>query len=516
MKIRIVGCILLLTSLSFISRNASSQILAEKKMIAVPAEVIVDKIRGGMLGQILGNLNGIPHEFKYYDKPGEVETYTPALPDGAKTDDDTDFEWVYIYHMQKNRTVLIPYDELKDFWISSINRSIWNSNRYARYLMDLGIRPPLTGNVVFNPWAEFNVSGQFLCETFGLLAPAMPQTAAKIGLHYTLVAINQEPAQTTQLFTSMISTAFMESDIQKIIDAGIASLDPNSIMIQIIADVRKWYTDNPQDYKETHRLIHSKYELDDARTRNQNGTELNTAAIIAALLYGNGDFAESLRYAFNFGYDADCNAATVGTIMGTVYGYRRMLSEGWKIVDRYENTTRDNMPMDETITSFADRLIELFEIVNQENGGSKYVLDKTLVYTIPVEEPASVIQLYSSADQKELLIKHYEKDILAGLLEGSRRERARSAYMAVCLDTNASLAKKYPKQWKQASFDLSGYWKVMSNVFHGANFKSMMILQDKFIAAGFSGLANPPKAQDLYDDPEPWKDPETLYGQKKK
>ena len=30
---------------------------------------------------------------KYIDEPGNVQEYTPALPDGAWTDDDTDIEW---------------------------------------------------------------------------------------------------------------------------------------------------------------------------------------------------------------------------------------------------------------------------------------------------------------------------------------------------------------------------------------------------------------------------------------
>ena len=67
----------------------------------IPHEVLLDKVRGGLLGQIIGNLNGIPHEFKYNDEPGNVTGYIPALPDGAYTDDDTDIEWVYVYNMQK-------------------------------------------------------------------------------------------------------------------------------------------------------------------------------------------------------------------------------------------------------------------------------------------------------------------------------------------------------------------------------------------------------------------------------
>lgn len=492
-----------------------AQVKGEKKMITVPAEVIVDKIRGGLVGQIIGNMNGMIHEFKYYENPGGVKTYTPSLAQGAETDDDTDFEWVYIYNMQKERTALLPYEAINTLWTKSINRGIWCSNRYARYLMDLGIQPPLTGNVVLNPWAEFNVSGQFLCETFGLVAPYMPQTAAKIGLHYTRVAIEQEPAQTTQLFTTMISSAFMESDINKLLDAGLASLDPNSIMVQIIADVRQWHKENPSSFAETHRLIHSKYELKDALMRNRNGSELNTAVIIAAFLYGNGDFAETIRHAMNFGYDADCNTATLGTIMGTVYGYRQLMGQGWQIKDRYRNTKRDNMPMDETMTSFADRIIELFEMVNHENGGRKYISGNVVVYDIPVEKPASVIKLYSPEEQRLILIKQFEKEIVAHLHEGTRQEKARAAYMAVCMDLNTALSNKYPRHWKEACFALSGYWKVINNIFHGDDFIAIQNLRDKFASEGFGNLK---KAEDqvLYMDMETWKDPKILYSSERK
>ena len=181
----------------------SAQTRAEETrgpVVCMSAEQLRDKIRGGLLGQMLGNLNGLPHEFKYIKEPGNVTTYTPALPRGARTDDDTDFEWVYIVEMQRRGTVYLSPGQIAELWRSRINRRIWCSNQYARQLMDLGLEPPLTGRVALNPWAEFNISGQFLCETFGLLAPAMPQTAARIGLNYTTVAIDMEPAQTTQLF----------------------------------------------------------------------------------------------------------------------------------------------------------------------------------------------------------------------------------------------------------------------------------------------------------------------------
>lgn len=36
------------------------------------AEDLEDRIRGGLLGQLLGNLNRLRHEMKYIDKPGNV------------------------------------------------------------------------------------------------------------------------------------------------------------------------------------------------------------------------------------------------------------------------------------------------------------------------------------------------------------------------------------------------------------------------------------------------------------
>lgn len=488
-----------------------AQTTTQKKMITLPAEMVVDKIRGGILGMMIGNMNGWPYEFKSYGKYGDVKTYIPALPEGAQTDDDTDFEWVYIYNMQKTRNAYLPYNEISNYWKSSINDGIWCANRYARYLMDLGIQPPMTGSVVLNPWAEFNVSGQFISESFGLVAPAMPQTAAKIGLHYTKVAIDNEPAQSTQLFTTMISTAFLESDINKIVDAGVASLDSNSIIIQVISNVRKWHSQNLDNPNETLRLLHEKYVLNDALVRNQNGSVLNTGVIIASLFYGNGNFSETIKHSMNFGYDADCNAATLGTMIGTIYGHRRILNEGWNIVDRYKNTKRANMPMDETINSFSDRVVDVFEMVNEENGGSKSVVNNVVVYNIPSEKPGSVYKLLTYDEGRLALKNDVVKDIVTNLVSGNRQDMARAAYLAVSLDLAKDLKKKYPIQWKEACYDLSGYWKVISNIFQSDGFKSLVELKEKFISVGFIPLDKAPKADAIYNDMEAWKDPRKLY-----
>jgi hypothetical protein len=451
----------------------------------IAASQLRDKIRGGLLGQILGNLNGLAHEMRYIEEPGSVESYVPALPQGAHTDDDTDFEWVYIVEMQHRNAIYLSPRQISELWKARINRRIWCSNQYARQLMEIGLEPPLTGRTVLNPWADFNISGQFLCETFGLLAPAMPQTGGRIALNYTTVAIDLEPAQTTQMFTAMIAMAFIESDINRILDAGLAAVDRRSQLIEIVEDVRHWHSENPDDWRTTRRLLKEKYSLFHGAMRDRNGYELNTGATIAALLYGQGDFAETLLTAFNFGWDADNTAATAGTIVGVTKGYRWMMSQGWQIVDRYQNTTRDEMPEDETITSFADRLVDLAEKVILDNGGRRELVNGKLIYRIVVEPPRCVMPLPNVGEQSANMREALSGVIKDGIVNSEHpRDQARAAYLAICLDSAEEFQQQHPENWKRALQALADFENVVQAIYYYTDVPGGEALRRRALAAG--------------------------------
>lgn len=452
--------------------------------VVLSADDLRDKIRGGLLGQILGNLNGIPHEMKYIHEPGSVENYIPSLPEGARTDDDTDFEWVYIIEMQRQNEIFLPSSEIARLWRERINRRIWCSNQYARQLMDIGLEPPLTGNVLLNPWAEFNISGQFLCETFGLLGPVMPQTASKIGLNYTRVAIDGEPAQTTQLFNTMIATAFVTDDIEEILNAGLTAIDTKSELVPLIQDVRQWHAQHPKDWRACRMKLRDKYSQVDGKMRDKNGYELNTGSTIAALLYGKGDLAMTLQMAFNFGWDCDNTAATSGTIIGVTKGYKWMLAQGWQIVDRYKNTTRDNMPMDETITSFADRLIDLAERVILDNGGERVYEKGQVVYHIPQEKSAVVSPFLDNSDLANQMRIDLGDQIANDLQSSDSKTQARAAYLAICLELDQQMKKKGKKDWNQALTSLQSFDQIPQVLFYHSPVPAAKALQDKALAAG--------------------------------
>jgi ADP-ribosylglycohydrolase len=460
--------------------------------VTIPAGKLHDQIRGGMLGHMLGDLNGLKHEMRYIAEPGNVESYVPELADGAWTDDDTDIEWIYIVEMQRAKQLMVPPARIAELWKRHINRRIWCSHKYLRQLLEIGIQPPLTGSTLLNPWADFNLSAQFVSESFGLISPGMPQTAARTGGYYTHVSIEGEPTQSTQMFAAMVAAAFLTNDVDKVLDAGLAATDPASRMHASAAEARRLYKQYPKDWRATRRLLKEKYMYYGGNDmRDRNGVLLNGSATVAALLYGHGDFTGTLRHAFNFGWDADNNAATAGAIVGVMKGWKWMTSQGWTIKDQFRNTSRDEMPMDETITRFGDRLIAVAEQNIAEHGGRKTTESGKTVYRIRTEAPAVVEKLPDFAKQAADLRARLKPEIETAVAKGGTSQAlARAAYLAICLDEAPAMKQKYPDGWAKAIQALAGYPGMMQEIFHN-QVTSKAPIRDKAAAAG---LVQPARA----------------------
>ncbi len=311
-----------------------------------------------------------------------------------------------------------------------------------------------------------------------------------IGTHFTHVTIDGEPAQATQLFTTMIATAFIESDLDKILDAGLEAVDPASTHYELVNQVRTWHRENPADWRATRLKIKEKYarfgDRDGKETRDGNGYELNSASTIAALLYGNGDLAQTLRIAFNLGWDADNNAATSATIVGVIKGLAWIESQGWDIKDAYRNTTRDHMPEDETITGFGHRLVEVASTVILTNRGEEITVGGEKGYRIKVQRPANVEPYPEPLDRLPVLIEQLAPEIESGL-SGSEQDKARAAYFAICLGQAERLRAERPAEWKQALKALNGYPALVKMMFDAPKHTGEQIS----VQASAAGLKKP-------------------------
>src|SRR5690606_18933164 len=134
-----------------------------------------------------------------------------------------------------------------------------------------------------------------------------------------------------------------------------------------------------------------------------------------------------------------------------------------------------------------------------------------LVYHVIQEAPKPVVVTQSVAALKsELLKQEPVEKLVAAIRGGNNQMKARAAYIAVCLGLYPEISKEHPTDWATAKQALSGYVKVMNNLFYGGNFKSLAVLQQKFIAAGFRAPAQRLTENDVYSDVV-WVEPSLLY-----
>ena len=367
----------------------------EKRTLS--ATVYYDKVHGAWLGECAGNMFGLPYEMKFIEEPGPDIQFRPDYADGARSDDDTDIEYVYLHALEEHG-IGLTYAQVAEEWKSHINRRVWVANKRARELMDEGVLPPETGHPSRNEKAWFNLSGQFTQELWGMICPGMPATAQRFGDKFAHVVVYGESVLAAHYFGVLYAEGFLESDVATLVNTALSALPPESAFHHAVADVARWHREHPRDWRAARKLLHDKY----AAHWNKNSSVLNGAACTMALLYGEGDpwprsgrgrpdpvrdaasdrhrrvrddFGRTILLACMIGYDADCNAATTGGLLGLIHGASR-LPEKWTapLGDTYRNVTRDGLPDQERISDIAHRIVAIGEQVIEANGG--YVRDR--------------------------------------------------------------------------------------------------------------------------------------------
>ncbi|MBI5009117.1 MAG: ADP-ribosylglycohydrolase family protein [Bacteroidia bacterium] len=371
---------------------AATLISAQKKVpgkiIEITHEDLLDHIYGGWAGMVIGGLEGLPHEFRYNENPRSSLPDFQYLPEGARTDDDNDFELTHLYFMDKENTLKLPYKRIAEIWKANMNTGIWVANKNARDLMDKGFIPPATGSTENNKAASYNLSGQFCTEAYGMISPGMPGTASELGIYYAHISVSDEPIQAAQFWTALISMNMLSDDpVEEVIIKALQAADSKSAITEAVNDATKTFHSYPEDWIAARQVIYRKWVTE--RKWNGNSTPSNGAMVILALLYGNEDFYKTLQYAMALGLDADCNAATAGAVIGVKTGFKKIASlPGFSMPDIFRNNTRPQLPAEMKISDQAEMLMRVCERVILENGGRKTTINGKPGYIIKTQEPS--------------------------------------------------------------------------------------------------------------------------------
>ena len=345
-----------------------------------------DKVYASWVGQCIGNMYGLAHEWKYLDEPrtDPIEGWDAGILErihqagGAFSDDDTDIEYVDLFCMEKYGPEP-TYEQLAEFWKRCINHHIWLANRTARSLMDRGYLPPLTGRRGINEnW--YQIDAQLVCEMWAVTAPGMPKYAAGKADWAAKVSNDAYGTHPTIWYNTMYAAAFFERDVGRLCQIGYEHLPAGSIFRVAIDDVRQWKAQCGKDWVAVRRKIKEKYldrqGLPPEIATGRVSALLNGALGVLALLYGQGDFEKTMNYACMAGYDADSQCATLAGLVGIIHGSRAIPAKYTRILpqwtqplnDVYRNLTRDDLP-DGKLTDMARRTAEQGRQLVLAHGG---------------------------------------------------------------------------------------------------------------------------------------------------
>lgn len=280
-------------------------------MIKINRNILEDKVHGCWLGKNIGGTMATPYEGKrdlldikgFVTKPGEV------LPN-----DDLDLQLVWLHALEQEGPNLLTSAVLSEYWVSYVPAH-WNEYGVGKCNLKAGFLPPLSGEYGNEDWKNSN-GAWIRSEIWASLAPGFPNIAIKYA--FMDASIDHGVAEGTygEVFTATLeSCAFFESDIRKLINMGLSRIPEECEVSKKIRFVIDCY-DKGIEYTEVRRLLVKDFKDD----LDWFQAPCNIAFMIIGLLYGEGDFKKSLIYAINCGDDTDCTGATVGAILGIIYG----------------------------------------------------------------------------------------------------------------------------------------------------------------------------------------------------
>lgn len=297
----------------------------------ISVEEYRDKMKAGWLGQMIGVGWGLPTEFHYrWEIIPEDKTpvWEPEMIN-QYVNDDLYVEMSFIKSLETYGVDVSSRQAGIDFANSQFG--VVHANFYGRDALRSGIAPPDCGHPQFNRSGVNDIHSddidyQIESDYSGLIAPGMPNVPIELGETFGVLMNYGDGVYAGQFMGAMIAEAFFETDMEKLIVAGLKAIPVGSQYHECISDVLKWYKANPDDWQKTWQLLDDKYgkAADNYHRVHCDligiDVKINGAYAVMGLLYGKGDIAETCKISMRCGLDSDCNPSSAVGILATSLG----------------------------------------------------------------------------------------------------------------------------------------------------------------------------------------------------
>ena len=299
-----------------------------------------ERAYAGVLGKIIGVYLGRPVEGWTHEQImanlGEIKYYVNDRHDLplrnhqlVVTDDDISGTFTFLRALPDyNNSLDLTPAQIGQTWLNTIieNRTIlwWgglgNSTEHTAFLrLKNNIPAPQSGSIALNgKVVAEQIGAQIFIDGWGLIAPGDPALAADLARRAASVSHDGEAIYGAQVIAALIAQAFMESNLEKLLDSAIDFIPAESIIYRLITDIRNWHATDPEDWYAARAKLDRHYGYD--KYGGNCHIIPNHGLIILSLLYSQGDFNGAQTIVNTGGWDTDCNAGNLGCILGVRNG----------------------------------------------------------------------------------------------------------------------------------------------------------------------------------------------------
>ena len=294
----------------------------------------LERVYAGILGKIIGVYLGRPFEGWTYQRIlselGPINYYVNERLGKplVVTDDDISGTFTFVRALPDfGNNAGITAAQIGETWLNYIieNRTIlwWggfgNSTEHTAFLrLKRGEPAPRSGSIALNgKTVAEQIGAQIFIDSWALVAPGNPRLAFDLAGKAASVSHDGEAVWAAQLLAVMESQAFIERDIDGLLELGLSFIPSGCLVARVARDIRTWRAEQ-RDWTETRARIEEVYGYQ--KFRGNCHIIPNHAIVLLSLLYSEDDFATALMIANTSGWDTDCNSGNVGCLLGIKNG----------------------------------------------------------------------------------------------------------------------------------------------------------------------------------------------------
>ncbi|MFE1287811.1 ADP-ribosylglycohydrolase family protein [Streptomyces sp. NPDC058751] len=322
-----------------------------------------DRVLGGWLGRIAGNMLGKPVEQgdhwtrdridRYLRQAGALPLtdYLPGPADdgdggefelrpewrdcvrgrihGSCRDDDVDYAILGL-DLLETYGFSFSTEQVGDLWLMRLPYlQTFTAERAAYRNLAQGLRPPVTATYE-NPYQEW-IGALIRADVYGWTSPGLPLRAASLARRDAVLSHTGNGVYGAMWAAALISAAFTAASVRDALETALTVIPASSRLSRTVRRVIALH-ETGLSWEDTLTAL-----SEETAGMGWIHTVPNAAVLTAGLLYGDGDFTRTITLTVRGGLDTDSNGATAGSVAGVLCGARAIPPQ-WK--EPLEDTVR--------------------------------------------------------------------------------------------------------------------------------------------------------------------------------